>query len=119
VNVINKSVTQIIEKYLEECLFEPESDWPRCEFERRVYSRWAVAEIIRRIEEGTEPPMIVIKDFIGQMYAFAEINEDTVPSEIFLIAFNAAEDILLYLETGYSERDYLMDPWRFEERRPL
>ena len=98
VDIINAAEVQTIEKYLDECLFEPEANWPPYWFEQRAYSRWAAKEIILGIKERSRSHMTVVQDFIRQMDEFAGIKEDTQPSFVFIIARDAAKEILCTLE---------------------
>lgn len=84
--------------YIDDQLFEPKINWPREEFRRRSYSRWAAYEILelvlnRPFNSATE----LIEDFIIEMWYFLYIAPNEKSSYKFLIAMDVAEDILLLM----------------------
>ena len=97
----------VIQDYIQETLFEPESDWPKSEFYARCYARWAANEILERLikEDMKLPsyltgkkkrrPFDIIKEFIDEMDYYSEIGECKQSRYIFAIAKNTAIDIIL------------------------
>ncbi|MDR1753441.1 MAG: hypothetical protein LBR74_00850 [Eubacterium sp.] len=113
---MNKSSTAIIQEYLDECLFEPGLNWPKYYFIKISYSRWAAYEIITRVleqelippikvfEQEVKSPIKIIEEFISEMDRFSEITDNDGSQIIFLIASNAAKDILnLYKSKGEKQ----------------
>ena len=87
----DEAITMIL-KYLEECLFEPKRNWPRSEFDRRSYSRWAVNEILELLmDHPFTPADIVIDEFIIKMCYFSHLNKKG--DQRFMFAIDIAEDI--------------------------
>lgn len=43
-----------VQQYIEEHLFEPRSNWPTDEFNKRSYSRWVVEELLNRLIAESE-----------------------------------------------------------------
>lgn len=103
---MNEASISVIQKYIDECLFEPRLKWPKYYFTERSYSRWAAYEIQERIIEealrlpphitGREPRSLVdiIKAFISEMDDLSETSDNKRFQLIFLIARDTAEDIL-------------------------
>lgn len=84
--------------YIDDQLFEPKINWPREEFSRRSYSRWAAYEILelvlnRPFNSATE----LIEDFIIEMWYFLYIAPNEKSGYKFLIAMDVAENILLLM----------------------
>lgn len=79
-------------RYLEECLFEPMKDWPKEEFERRSYERWAAYEIVELLMDNpfTTADM-VIDEFILKMIYFAYLAKEQ--KQQFIFAIDVAETI--------------------------
>ena len=77
---------------LEECLFEPMKDWPKEEFEKRSYERWAVYEIVESLMDNpfTTADM-VIDEFILKMICFAHLAKEQ--KQQFIFAIDVAETI--------------------------
>lgn len=84
-----------IQEYIDEYLFEPRINWPKEEFIRRSYSRWAADEILARIENDTEHqnPLDIIEKFMNDMDRYAELSDDRESYPIFVIAREEAEEI--------------------------
>ncbi len=91
-DAMNYEAVIIIFRYLEESLFEPTKDWPKEEFEKRSYERWAAYEII---ESLMDHPFItadmVIDEFILKMIFFAHLAKEK--KQRFIIAIDVAETI--------------------------
>ena len=90
---MHKIEADMIRQYIDENLFEPSCSWPRYHWDTRVYSRWAVHEILRRIE--TQPQVcvrVIIDAFIDDVDAYSELNNDT--KFIFATARVAAQELL-------------------------
>lgn len=80
-------VISVIQKYMDECLFEPKRNWPKYEFAMRSYSRWAANYILDRIiEESMKLPFYIsglescdllniIQDFIDDLDYYSEISD--------------------------------------------
>jgi hypothetical protein len=82
-----------IQNYLNNDLFEPSLNWPKDEFKKRCYSRWAVNEIITRImDRPLDPPDQIIELFLIEMIIYSTRENDS--DEIFSIASNTAEELL-------------------------
>lgn len=61
--------------------------------EQKSYSRWAVSEILDRLEHNTSiPPLVTIENFRSKLYEFSLINRRN--SFIFEIAYEAIDDII-------------------------
>lgn len=98
-----------IQKYIDESLFEPHINWPKYEFLRRSYSRWAANEILCRILKeslkpppyitGFEPeaPSAIIREFIDEMDYYSDISTDVKKQRIFIIAKETAIDINTFI----------------------
>lgn len=95
---MNDLAVSAIRRYLNEDLFEPESNWPIFEFSRRSYSRWAVEEILDRvIQEPETDPIAVIQEFIDTVDRFSEIDGERNTDFIFITAKETAEELLFLL----------------------
>ncbi|WP_297183047.1 hypothetical protein [uncultured Phocaeicola sp.] len=89
----NDYILSVIREYADECLKEPVWHISRDWFKQISYSRWAVDEILKRIEESKfTPPIMVVEDFIRKMDDFSCKNKKT--SIIFSVAHDMAENIL-------------------------
>lgn len=83
----------VIREYADECLKEPAWRLSREGFKRFSYSRWAVDEILKSMEDSKfTPPVIVVKDFIRKMDEFSHRNNRT--NMIFSVAHDMAENVL-------------------------
>lgn len=97
-----------IQNFIDETLFKPDVGWPKYEFQKRSYARWAANEILDRIiqEEmrlpphitGVEPltPLQIIQGFMMETDYFAGIAENKHDRFIFTTARDTAEN-LIYL----------------------
>lgn len=82
-----------IQNYLNNVLFEPSLNWPKDEFRKRCYSRWAVNEIITRImDRPFDPPDQVVEIFLLEMIIYS--TRENKSDDVFTIASNTAEEIL-------------------------
>lgn len=93
---MNDIATVVIREYVEECFFEPSIGWPQFEFDRRVYSRWAADEILRRIQEDPEAdPLDILSQFVAEMDDYSEVGDDRDKQFIFVVAREMAEELAL------------------------
>ena len=102
----------MIQRYMNNCLFEPRANWPTDEFRKRSYSRWATDEILSRLsaEAYRLPPHIsghdqrdstdIIVEFVNEMDGYSEICDGMRHQNMFIIARETALDILLLLSKG-------------------
>lgn len=84
---------ETIEDYAYESLFEPNIRWPKIEFDRRVFERWAVTEIVERIKLDPRPPIFAIEDFMNEMDYYISLDQEKKIEFIFRTAREIAEDI--------------------------
>lgn len=92
---MNEAAIIKIMSHIENALFEPQYKWDESIFKERSYARWAAFEILARIMDSPfTPPDLIIDEFIIKMAYFSCINEDTEASRMFIIARDAAQDIL-------------------------
>lgn len=92
---MNDVEIQSICDYLEECLFEPNIDWPPEQFAERSYSRWAVNEILDRIRSNPKIPVVnTVEVFMAEMTYFAYVSPGVSAREMFASAADTAADIL-------------------------
>lgn len=89
---MNDEAVTTIFRYLEEYLFEPMKNWPKDEFEKRSYERWAAYEIIESLMDNpfTTADM-VIDEFILKMICFANLAKEK--KQQFILAIDVAETI--------------------------
>lgn len=79
---------------------EPQANWPEEEFERRIYGRYAIDEIMKRImDDPFVSPVEVANSF--SMEARLLKNETDIPqkSSMFGAIQEAAEDLYDYLRS--------------------
>lgn len=90
---MNDEAVITVFRYLEECLFEPMKDWPKEEFEKRSYERWAAYEIIESLMDNpfTTADM-VIEEFIVKMICFANLAKNQQKRQ-FIFAIDVVETI--------------------------
>lgn len=89
----NDHILSAIREYVDECMREPKWRMSKEWFRQVSYSRWAVGEIMKSIEESRfTPPIMVVEDFIRKMDDFSCRNKKT--SIIFSVAHDMAENIL-------------------------
>ena len=88
-------VISVIEDYMFD-LFDPGRNWPKYEFRKRSYERWAAEEILKSIQRHQDiPPMKVVKEFVRRTDEFSGIEHDERnDSFIFSVAHDVATDIL-------------------------
>jgi len=95
---MNEIVTITIMNYLDEHLFEPRRSWPKTEFNRRSYSRWAVEEILELlINDPLTDPFIIISHFEDRMIHYSLLSKTKECRYIFEIAVDVCEDILSFI----------------------
>lgn len=99
----------VISKYINEHLFEMNSEFPRDCFKKLSYARWAAYEIIERLNNEAErlpphitgswrepiPPIDIIAGFIDEMECYIYDGCDEKHERIFTIAKDVAEDIII------------------------
>ena len=79
-------------RYLEEYLFEPMKNWPKEEFEKRSYERWAAYEIVESLMDHPFATVdMVIDEFILKMISFAHLAKEK--KQQFIFAIDVAETI--------------------------
>lgn len=101
---------KVIEDYIDEYLYKPETNWPDWEFDTQAYSRWAGEEVLERVIfealklpphiTGDEPKEIteIIAEYIDDMDYFYEISNDNRKKLMFFIARDVGTDILSLFE---------------------
>lgn len=92
---MDSRVISVIEEYMFD-LFEPGRNWPKYEFRKRSYGRWAAEEIIKSIQRYQDiSPMLVVEEFVRRTDEFSNIEHDERnDSFIFSVAHEVATDIL-------------------------
>lgn len=89
----NDYILSVIRGYADEYLKEPRRRMLKDWFKQVSYSRWAVDEILKRIEKnGSTPPVLIVEDFIRKMDVFSCRNRRA--GIIFSVAHDMAENIL-------------------------
>lgn len=93
---MDNRVISVIEEYMFDHLFEPERDWPKYEFHKRSYGRWAAEEILKNIQHHQDiSPIEVVEEFVRKADEFSGIEHDERnDSFIFSVAHDVATDIL-------------------------
>ncbi len=67
--------------------------WPKQEFIKRSYERWAAYELANEIMDNPlEDPFIIIENFIVRMAMFSCIGRDKERSYMFSVAVEVAEN---------------------------
>lgn len=84
-----------IEDYMFD-LFEPGRNWPKYEFSKRSYERWAAKEILERIRRRPDiSPLQIVEEHVRMTDKFSGIEHDERnDSFIFSVAHDVATDIL-------------------------
>lgn len=92
---MNEVAADTIQNYIYESLFEPHYGWPKIEFDRRSYARWAANEILSRVKtEGSERSVLdIIEEFRIEMDHYSVFDSDRDREFIFITARETAEDI--------------------------
>ena len=92
---MDERVISAIEDYMFD-LFEPGRNWPKYEFNKRSYERWAAKEILKRIQQHPEIPAInLVEEYVLMTDEFSGIEHDERnDSFIFSVANDVATDIL-------------------------
>lgn len=97
---------EVIRRYLNENLPEPQHYWNKTEFEARTYSRWAANELLARIMEeelklpyhisGLEQkvPVEVAQEFVYEMDLLWELTNDKRRRFMYATASHTADEIL-------------------------
>ena len=87
-------VIKEIARYLNEDIFEPQANWPKFFYERRVIERWTATKIMETIIDNPQmDPLNVMSAFIIRMRIYK--NLEGKAAEKFRIAEETAEDIIL------------------------
>lgn len=88
-------IISVIEEYMFD-LFEPGRNWPKYEFRKRSYGRWAAEEILKSIQRHPDiSPMRTVEEFVRMTDEFSGIKHDERnDSFIFSVAHDVATDIL-------------------------
>lgn len=92
---MNERVIFVIQEHMYD-LFEPGRNWPKYEFSKWSYTRWAASEILNCIRSNPSvPPMKVVTDFAQRTDEWAKTDHyDRNDSFIFYVAHDVATDIL-------------------------
>ena len=86
--------TMVVTNYMNDFLPEPDIHWPKEEFEKRTYARWAAGEILKRIMDRPEDdPVEIIDEFSMEVMYYSQNTEGTPNHLIFETAFETAEQI--------------------------
>lgn len=87
---------EILEAYYND-LFLPSITWPKYEYLKRIYSKWALGEIIKLVKSNSKrPARDIVFEFWSKMDDYSEINN----SIIFKIARDLASEILELFSEG-------------------
>lgn len=88
----------LIQRYIDEYLFEFKHPWPKKAFDKRSQERWAAYEIIGRLTElPFTPPEEVIETFMFEMMQYSYVAKNKEAADLFLVARDTAHDILCLL----------------------
>ena len=79
--------------------------WKKELFEQKVYTKWAIKEIIREVWNSNKPILETVENFITRMNEYSMKDKKT--SHIFSIAYDAAMD--LYDQMLYLKEELLLD----------
>ncbi len=84
-----------IEDYMFD-LFEPGRNWPKYEFNKRSYERWAAKEILESIRRRPDvSPLQIAEEYVLMTDKLSGIeHDDRNDSFIFSVAHDVATDIL-------------------------
>lgn len=77
-------------------LFEPGPNWPKYEFSKRSYARWAAMEVLKCIQNHPDRTSTeIVEDFVRKMDEYSGVEHDNRnDSFIFYVAHDVATDIL-------------------------
>lgn len=91
---MDERVIFVIQEYMCD-LFEPGKTWPKYEFCKRSYARWATAEILKCIQTNQNiSPITVVEDFVRKTGEYSGVDhDDRNDSFIFFVAHSVATDI--------------------------
>lgn len=94
--------------YIEENLYEPQSNWSEYRFSQHSYARWAANEILELlINNPFARPGDLIERFLINVYHLktqAKKKKDKKVSDIFKVTIKTAEDLLCLVENTNKER---------------
>ena len=79
--------------------------WKKELFEQKVYTKWAIKEIIHEVWNSDKPILETVENFITRMNEYSMKDKKT--SRIFSIAYDAAMD--LYDQMLYLKEELLLD----------
>ena len=79
--------------------------WKKELVEQKVYTKWAIKEIIREVYNSDKPILEIVENFITRMNKYSMKDKKT--SHIFSIAYDAAMD--LYDQMLYLKEELLLD----------
>lgn len=97
----NRTAINLIKLHLRRELFMPEKNWPDEKIEERLYSRAAVKEILRELNEHpTTSPIFVVWCFIESSCQSAHSASDDRVSDIYTLCENVGTDVLSILLKG-------------------
>ncbi len=84
-----------IEDYMFD-LFEPGRNWPKYEFNKRSYERWAAKQILESVRHHPDiSPLQIVEEYVRMTNEFSGIEHDERnDSFIFSVAHDVATDIL-------------------------
>lgn len=89
-----EAVISTIEEYIGDNLFEPNAHWPKEEFDRKAYERWAAKEILHRIENSDQDPLDVVVIFWAEMNKYSMKDDISKESAYaFRLAYEIADEI--------------------------
>lgn len=92
---MNEQEVRVIQRYVDEVLFEPHINWPKYEFKDQSYSRWAAYEILNLImDHPFTEASITVEEFMLKMdYFYALAGNDEKARFLFTSARHTAETI--------------------------
>lgn len=92
---MNERVIFVIQEYMYD-LFEPGRNWPKYEFSKRSYARWAASEILKSIQSSPNISAIkVVENFAQKTNEWSKMDHYNLNDGfIFYVAHDVATDIL-------------------------
>jgi hypothetical protein len=103
---MNEEAASAIIEYINERLSVALTSWPKQQFVRRAYSRWAAYELAMLVmDHPLTYPEEVIEDFIFRMECLFRVSEGQKQRYIFSVASDTAEEILTFIRTGKEQYD--------------
>lgn len=93
-----ENVIKVLTDFIETHYPEPCFDWPDFIFEYRVRQRWAAYEVVSAVVNNPEqPPDQTVEEFLFKMQRFYQETELRTKEELFSIAIDVAEELLMLL----------------------